>query len=60
MRGLDGKPKWELRTLLLLHQRLRSIVFVALAWLSVGIMAQVSPFPSRRYLLQSVAALATA
>ncbi len=60
MRTLEGRPKWQLRLLLLLHQRIRAVAFVVLAWISAGIVAEVTTFPSRRYLIVVVATLATA
>ncbi len=60
MRGLEGRPKWQLRVLILLHQRLRALVFVALAWAAVAGIMQLNPFPSRRYLIEVIATLATA
>ena len=60
MRTLEGWPKWRLRVLVVLHQRLQLIFFVMLAWASTGIMAQLFIFPSRRYLLSLIATIATA
>jgi len=60
MRTLTKRPKWQLRMLILLHQRLRLISFVVLAWFANGIMAQLYTFPSRRYLIGLFATLATA
>ena len=60
MRKREGWPKWRLRLLLLVRQRLHGIIFVALAWSAAGVIAQITPFPSRRYLILVVATLATA
>ncbi|MBV1902624.1 MAG: mechanosensitive ion channel [Marinosulfonomonas sp.] len=60
MRTLEGWPKWRLRVLVVLHQRLQLIFFVIFAWVSNGIMAQMFIFPSRRYLLSLIATIATA
>lgn len=60
MRSLEGWPKWRLRILLVLHNRLQLVVFVLLTWLSTGVMAQISIFPSRRYILVLFATIATA
>ncbi len=60
MRTLEGWPKWRLRVLVVLHQRLQLIIFAILAWSSVGVMAQLYTFPSRRYILVLVATIATA
>ena len=60
MRSLEGWPKWRLRVLVVLHQRMQLIVFTLLAWTSVAAMAQIYSFPSRRYILALVATIATA
>lgn len=60
MRSREGWPRWRLRILIVVHRNLQLAVFVVLLWLSVWIMAQYSPFPSRRFLLELAASLATA
>ena len=60
LRTLEGRPKWQLRTLLVLRNRMRLIFFVLLAWAVNGAMMSASPFPSRRYLIVLVATIATA
>ncbi|MDH3264488.1 MAG: mechanosensitive ion channel [Paracoccaceae bacterium] len=60
MRGLEGRPKWQLRTLLVLHRRLRLIFFVTLMWSATGLMRAYTVFPSRSYILALVATIATA
>jgi len=60
MKSLEGWPKWRLRVLLTIHRRLRLLLFVVLAWSSTGVMAGVTPFTSRRYLLALAATIATA
>ena len=60
MRTLEGRPKWQLRVLVLINQRVRSIGFVLALWVLVFTVSQVTPFPSRRYLIGLVAELATA
>ena len=60
MRRLEGWPKWRLRLLLLINQRIRPIFFVLAAWLMVLLISQLTNFPSRRYLISLVAELATA
>lgn len=59
MRTLGGRPKWQLRALLVIHQRFTLLSFAVLAWLSVGVIAQITPFTSRRYILAIAATLAT-
>ncbi|WP_428547496.1 mechanosensitive ion channel family protein [Profundibacter sp.] len=55
MRGLSGRPKWQLRILVMLHRRLRLIVFVILIWVVIAFMRQgLGLFPSRTYLLAIV------
>ena len=60
MRGLEGRPKWQLRWLLVLQKRLTLLIFAALMWLAVALFAWAFAFPSRRYLLTVVATIATA
>lgn len=60
MRGLEGRPKWQLRTLLVLYRRMMLILFVTFAWLSAGVVAQTSNYTSRRYLIVLIATIATA
>ena len=55
----DNWPKWRMRILVVIHQRLRPIFFVILIWIAVGIMREVT-WPSRSYLLSLIATLALA
>ncbi|WP_146584713.1 mechanosensitive ion channel family protein [Puniceibacterium confluentis] len=59
MRGLEGLPKWQMRLLVIMHRRLRMILFVLIIWLIVAIMLEVT-WPSRSYILGVIADLATA
>ncbi|MFA8386109.1 MAG: mechanosensitive ion channel family protein [Pelagibaca sp.] len=59
MRGLEGRPKWRMRALVVFHRRLRMVLFVVLIWLVVVLMREIT-WPSRSYLLAIVANLATA
>ncbi|WP_380054949.1 mechanosensitive ion channel family protein [Falsihalocynthiibacter sp. SS001] len=59
MRTLRGRPKWQLRTLVLLHRRIRLILFVIFAWIVVFIMRELT-WPSRSYFLANVATVASA
>ena len=59
MASRENWPKWRLRILAVIHQRLRAIFFVVLIWAVVLIMREVT-WPSRSYLLGIVATLATA
>jgi len=60
MRAREGWPKWRLRVLVVLHDRLMLIILVMLSWVSVGVMTQLYAFPSRRNLLVLVATIALA
>ena len=52
-------PKWRLRILAVVHQRLRAIIYVVLLWAAVLIMREIT-WPSRSYLLTIIANLALA
>ena len=60
MHGLEGRPKWQLRTLLLLNKRLGLMIFTALIWISAWIVAEITPFMSRRFLLELVGTISLA
>ncbi|MEM7470399.1 MAG: mechanosensitive ion channel domain-containing protein [Pseudomonadota bacterium] len=55
----EGWPKWRMRILAVIHQRLRAIFFVALIWAVVIVMREVT-WPSRSHILGIIATLATA
>jgi small-conductance mechanosensitive channel len=59
MRRREGWPKWRMRILVTLHQRLRLIFFVMLIWPTVWIL-RATTWPSRSYLLAILAELALA
>lgn len=59
MRTREGWPKWRLRWLLVVHKRLRGICFVALIWLVLFVMREVT-WGSRSYIIGIVANLALA
>src|SRR6056297_285575 len=59
IRARQGWPKWRLRLLVMLHRRLRLIMFVLMIWPTVWIM-QAATWPSRSYLLAIFASLALA
>lgn len=59
MAARDGWPKWRIRVMVVAHQRLRAIFFVALIWGTVFLMREIT-WPSRSYLIGIVATLATA
>lgn len=60
MRTLAGRPKWQLRALVVLHRRLGLIIFAMLIWISAAIMAEITPFMSRRFLLELVGTISVA
>ncbi|WP_299685251.1 mechanosensitive ion channel domain-containing protein [uncultured Tateyamaria sp.] len=59
MASREGWPKWRMRVLVVVHQRLRAIFFVLLVWTVVLVMREVT-WPSRSYVLGLIATLATA
>ena len=60
IRSLEHRPKWQMRILALIRQRFGMIVFVIIVWIAARIMAEISPFPSRRILLELASALSFA
>lgn len=59
MAARENWPKWRIRILVVIHQRLRPIFFVILIWATVFIMREWT-WPSRSYFLSIIATLATA
>lgn len=60
MASRDNWPKWRMRILAVVHQRLRAIFYVALLWAAVVVMREITIWTSRSYLLAIFANLATA
>ncbi len=60
MRTLEGRPKWQLRALVNIHKRLFLIIFALVVWSAARIMAEITPFPSRRFLLELVGTITVA
>jgi len=61
MRGLEGRPKWQLRWMLIAYRRLMLIIFVLLIWIVIVFMREVlDVFPSRTYLLGIIGTIAFA
>jgi len=60
MRGLEGRPKWQLRALIVLYRRMQLMIFVVLMWSATGMMRAYTIFPSRSSILAMVATIATA
>ncbi|MEX3017363.1 mechanosensitive ion channel family protein [Gymnodinialimonas hymeniacidonis] len=59
MAAREGWPTWRMRILVIIHTRLQMIIFVALIWIVVLVMREVT-WPSRTFLLTIIAELATA
>ena len=59
MGSRDNWPKWRMRILVVVHQRLRAIFFVVLIWLVIFIMREVT-WPSRSYIISIIGTLAFA
>lgn len=59
MGARENWPKWRMRILVVVHQRLRAIFFVILLWLVIAVMREVT-WPSRSYLLTIAGTLAFA
>lgn len=59
-RSLHGRPKWQLRWLSTLSQRLYLIILTLLIWVSAWTMAEITPFLSRRFLLELVGTITLA
>ncbi|MEO1640667.1 MAG: mechanosensitive ion channel domain-containing protein [Pseudomonadota bacterium] len=59
MGARENWPKWRMRILAVVHQRLRAIFFVGLIWIVVFVMRELT-WPSRSYLLSVIGTLAFA
>jgi small-conductance mechanosensitive channel len=59
-RTLEGRPKWQLRALVVINRRLGLIFFTILIWIAVWVMREVSPFISRRFLLELIGTITVA
>ena len=59
MGSRENWPKWRMRILVVVHQRLRAIFFVSLIWVVIFTMREVT-WPSRSYLLSVIGTLAFA
>lgn len=59
MASRENWPKWRMRVLVVVHQRLRAIFFVTLIWVVIFVMREVT-WPSRSYLLGVIGTLALA
>ena len=56
MGSREGWPKWRMRVLAVIHQRLLAIFYVALLWSTVYLMREIT-WPSRSHLLSIFASL---
>ncbi|MEJ8561455.1 mechanosensitive ion channel [Yoonia sp. GPGPB17] len=59
MGSRENWPKWRMRILVVVHQRLRAIFFVVLMWTVIFVMRETT-WPSRSYLLSVIGTLALA
>ena len=59
MASRENWPKWRMRILVVIHQRLRAIFYVPLIWATVLLMRELT-WPSRSYFLSIIATLAFA
>ncbi len=59
MASREGWPKWRMRILVVIHQRLQAIFFVALLWGAIFVLREVT-WPSRSYILSIIGSLALA
>lgn len=59
MGSRENWPKWRMRILVVVHQRLRAIFFVSLVWMVIFAMREIT-WPSRSYLLSVIGTLAFA
>ena len=59
MASRENWPKWRMRVLVVIHQRLRPIFFVILIWSVIFVMREMT-WPSRSYLLGVIGTLALA
>ncbi|MEM7710643.1 MAG: mechanosensitive ion channel domain-containing protein, partial [Pseudomonadota bacterium] len=60
MRSQTGRPKWQLRFLVIVRNRLGLVVFAVVAWLVYLVMQEVMRFPSRSYYVGLAATIGTA
>ncbi|WP_299817879.1 mechanosensitive ion channel domain-containing protein [uncultured Jannaschia sp.] len=59
MRTQAGRPKWQLRWLVIVRNRLGLVCFAALVWMTFLIMREIT-WPSRSYLIGLAATIGTA
>ncbi len=59
MRGLEGRPKWQLRWLLAIEKRLTLIVWALFLWIIYLVMQEIT-WPSRSYLIAILARIVSA
>jgi len=59
-RNRPDLKRWQARVIVIFRNRLRGILFVLLAWGAVLVIAEVNPFPSRRYIVALAATIGTA
>ena len=59
MGSRENWPKWRMRILVVVHQRLRAIFFVLLIWIAIYVMREIT-WNSRSYILSIIGTLAVA
>lgn len=60
LRTQENMTRSRMRLFVVLRNRMRGVIFVILAWTAVWVIQQITPFPSRRYLVAIFATIATA
>ena len=60
LRGLEGRPKWQLRLLIVIYRRVWLLFFATYLWAAAFVFQSIYTFPSRRYLLVLLATIVTA
>jgi small-conductance mechanosensitive channel len=60
MRGQTGRPKWQLRTLVIVRNRMGLVFFAALSWAAYLAMLNLFRFPSWSYYVGLAATIGTA
>ncbi|WP_108257666.1 mechanosensitive ion channel family protein [Mangrovicoccus ximenensis] len=59
LRAREGWPMWRMRTALVLHRRLRGLIFVPMIWAAIWVLRETT-WPSRSFLLAIIGNLALA
>ncbi len=59
LRTREGWPRWRIKTGLIIHKRIRALMFIILIWTTIMVMREIT-WPSRSYLLAVIGNLALA